>query len=148
MQHDPDRLMEFIRDGAEIYQELDDKPYVDFVRGCGEEGLRRIAEILKAQVDETDESIACYAARLVIRSRLPGRVGVILEVLRLPFRSLGVRDEVLESVFDEIVGDAEFLGDAEFVSEARRVETGYSWVEEMIAKFLENVAKWHKSNST
>ncbi|WP_165248716.1 hypothetical protein [Paludisphaera soli] len=138
MQYDPDRLLEIIREGAEIHQELDDRSYVDFVRGCGEEGLRTITEILKAQVDETDESIACYSANLIIRSQLPGRVGVILETLRLPFRNPGVRDEVLETIFDEIVGDPEFLRDAEVVSEARRVEAGYPWVREQIGRFLRN----------
>jgi hypothetical protein len=144
MQYDPDRMLEIIREGAEISPHvLDDRFYVDFVRGCGEAGLRKLAEILRAQVDETDEAIACYGSTLIIRSRLPGRVGVILETLRLPFRSPGVRDEVLESIFDQIVGDPEFLRDAEFVSEARRVETRYPWVQEQIARFLDNGPDMH-----
>jgi hypothetical protein len=143
MQYDPDRLLEIIREGAEIYQEVDDQLYVDFVRGCGEVGLQRLAEILKGQVDETDESIACYSARLIIRSRLSGRVNIVLETLRLHFRSPGVRDEVLESIFDEIVGDPEFLRDAEFASEARRVEARFPWVTEQIERFLKGAEYMH-----
>lgn len=140
MQYDPDRMLEIVRVGAEIDQEADDRFYLDFVRGCGDAGLRRLAEILRARVDEEDEAIACYGSSLIIRSRLPGRAGVILEILRLPFRSRGVRDEVLESIFDRIAGDPEVLKDAEFVSEARRTETRNPWVEEQIARFLKAVA--------
>ncbi|WP_435020129.1 hypothetical protein TA3x_001662 [Tundrisphaera sp. TA3] len=136
MQPNPDLMLEMIRDGAMISQQTDDKFYVDFVRGCGEEGLRKIVEILQTQVDETDESIARYGAELIIRSQLPGRVGAILEVLRLPFRTS--KDEVLEAILDQVVGDPEFLGDAEFIAEARRIETRYSWVEKSIAIFLGN----------
>lgn len=138
---DVDRVMEFARDGWVASQEWDDEPYVDIVRGAGEAGIRRIVEILRNRVDETDEIIACYGASLIIRSRLSGRVGAILEILRLPFRCRTVREEVLETVFDEIVDDPEFLGAPEFVSETRRIETRYIWVEEQIARFLENSEK-------
>lgn len=47
MQYDPGRMLEIVRDGAEIHQEADDRSYVDFVRGCGEAGLRRLAEFLR-----------------------------------------------------------------------------------------------------
>lgn len=149
MEYDPDRLLQYIQEGAECWQHLDDTAYVDFVRGCGEAGLRRIAEILRLQVDETNEMVACYGASLIIRSRLPGRVGVILETLRLPFKSRGLRDEVLETIFDEIRWDPEFLSHAEIISEARRagVEARSSTASELIAGFLELAAKTSTSPS-
>ncbi|WP_435019701.1 hypothetical protein TA3x_001433 [Tundrisphaera sp. TA3] len=143
-QYDPDRLIEIIREGSERYGEVDDHFYVDYARGCGQAGLRKLAEIINGQIDEADESIAVYGAILIIRLHLPGRVAVIREILNLPFRYPGVRDEVWGFILDNAKEIREFLEDEEFIAAVRRLETGSGWVNRVIAEFLEESEKRRK----
>lgn len=129
-------MIQAIEEGSECYQHVDHRPYVEIVRSFGGPGLEVVADVLRAQVDATEETIACYCAILVIESRLPGRVGIILEAIRLPYRSGMVREELLDTVFDHVHYDVDFFGNADFVSEVRKLEPKYPWVEEQIARLL------------
>ena len=134
------RLILAVEEGSEIYQHLDDQLYIQILRDFGREGLEVVGRVLENQVDAIEEAIACYCAHMVIVSRLPGRVGVILEALRWPYKCLTVREDLFDTVCDHVCNDPEFFGDEAFVSETRRLEPKYPWVEEQIAVFLKHAA--------
>ena len=127
------QLRQVVEEFSALHQHVSDQRCVDLLRRCGSLGLDLVTNMLREQVNTTDETIACYCAKLIIRSRLAGRVDPILEALRLPFAK-GMRHEVREVVYDWAVEDPEFLSDPRFLGITSEIAS--TWWNSTLERFL------------